>query len=171
MLYAAEAPVKSGRWAVVQDATAAGGSRLTNADARERKLKVARSSPKDYFEITFYAEAKRPYRLWVRGKAEDNSPYNDSVFVQFSNSVDQDGDEIYRINSQSAATSNLEDCLSCGLSGWGWQDNGWGESSGGSFTSPKRGRKLFACKRARTDCRSTKSSSRHKLTEIILPDN
>jgi hypothetical protein len=21
---------------------------------------------------------------------------------------------------------NLEDCFACGLSGWGWQDNGWG---------------------------------------------
>jgi hypothetical protein len=21
---------------------------------------------------------------------------------------------------------NLEDCGGCGLSGWGWQDNGWG---------------------------------------------
>ena len=21
---------------------------------------------------------------------------------------------------------NLEDCSGCGLSGWGWQDNGWG---------------------------------------------
>ncbi|MBI3652029.1 MAG: hypothetical protein HY231_13495 [Acidobacteria bacterium] len=23
-------------------------------------------------------------------------------------------------------TVNLEDCAGCGLSGWGWQDNGWG---------------------------------------------
>ena len=21
---------------------------------------------------------------------------------------------------------NLEDCFGCGISGWGWQDNGWG---------------------------------------------
>jgi regulation of enolase protein 1 (concanavalin A-like superfamily) len=31
-----------------------------------------------------------------------------------------------RIGTTSAAEYNLEDCSGCGLSGWGWQDNGWG---------------------------------------------
>ncbi len=33
---------------------------------------------------------------------------------------------IYRIGTTGAADVNLEDCSGCGLSGWGWQDNGWG---------------------------------------------
>ena len=43
--------------------------------------------PANYFEVTFTAEAGRPYRLWIRGKADSNSWSNDSVFVQFSSSV------------------------------------------------------------------------------------
>jgi acid phosphatase len=35
------------------------------------------------------------------------------------------GAAAYRIGTTSATTINLEDCLGCGLSGWGWQDNGW----------------------------------------------
>jgi hypothetical protein len=30
------------------------------------------------------------------------------------------------IGSTSAEVINLEDCFGCGLSAWGWQDNGWG---------------------------------------------
>jgi hypothetical protein len=33
---------------------------------------------------------------------------------------------MWRIGTTSAAEYNLEDCSGCGLSGWGWQDNGWG---------------------------------------------
>ncbi len=36
--------------------------------------------------MTFNAEAGKPYRLWIRGKAEPNNWANDSVFVQFSGS-------------------------------------------------------------------------------------
>jgi hypothetical protein len=32
----------------------------------------------------------------------------------------------WRIGTTSGADVNLEDCSGCGLSGWGWQDNGWG---------------------------------------------
>jgi hypothetical protein len=76
--------------------------------------------------MTFNAEAGRAYRLWIRGKADNNSWANDSVFVQFSASVTSSGTSTYRIGSTSAAEMNLEDCSGCGLSGWGWQDNGWG---------------------------------------------
>jgi endonuclease/exonuclease/phosphatase family metal-dependent hydrolase len=62
----------------------------------------------------------------MRAKAQSNSPYNDSWFVQFSGSVDAGGAAVYRIGTTSATTINLEDCSGCGLSGWGWQDNGWG---------------------------------------------
>jgi hypothetical protein len=76
--------------------------------------------------MTFPATAGIAYRLWVRGKAQNNHWGNDSVFVQFSGSVNSGGGVIYRIGTTSAAEVNLEDCSGCGLSGWGWQDNGWG---------------------------------------------
>jgi hypothetical protein len=64
--------------------------------------------------------------LWVRGKADANYWGNDSVTVQFSDSVDAAGGPIYRISTTTGAAVNLEDCSGCGESGWGWQDNGWG---------------------------------------------
>jgi hypothetical protein len=62
----------------------------------------------------------------MRGKAISNYWANDSVFVQFSGSVNSSGTAQWRIGTTSATEWNLEDCSGCGLSGWGWQDNGWG---------------------------------------------
>jgi hypothetical protein len=76
--------------------------------------------------MTFNAEAGRPYRLWIRAKALDDFWGNDSVWVQFSDSVNSSGAPVYRIGTTTGTEINLEDCSGCGLSGWGWQDNGWG---------------------------------------------
>jgi hypothetical protein len=48
------------------------------------------------------------------------------VFVQFSGSVTSGGSATWRLGTTSATEVNLEDCSGCGISGWGWQDNGWG---------------------------------------------
>ena len=126
VLYAAEAPVKSG-WNVISDSTAAGGTRLANPNLGVPKLAAPLANPAYYFEMTFNAQAGTAYRLWIRGKAENNDWANDSVFVQFSGSVDSpSGGAAYRIGTTSATTINIEDCSGCGLSNWGWQDNGWG---------------------------------------------
>ncbi len=90
------------------------------------KVLTALAEPADYAELTAQVEPGRAYRLWLRGKATSNSYGNDSVFVQFSGSVDEIGTPIYRIGTTGATSVNLEDCTSCGLSGWGWQDDGWG---------------------------------------------
>jgi hypothetical protein len=125
VLYASEG-TKVGNYAVVNDGTAAGGARMFNADAGGAKLANALGNPGSYFELSFNAEAGTAYRLWVRGRAQDDSPYNDSIFVQFSDSVSDMGAAVNRIGTTSAEVINLEDCFACGLSGWGWQDNGWG---------------------------------------------
>jgi len=126
IMYAAEAPVKAGGWTAVADATAAGGSRIHLADAGTPKLGAPLASPTKYFEMTFNAVAGTPYRLWIRGKAQNDFYGNDSIWVQFSGSVTSAGAATYRIGTTSGADINLEDCSGCGLSGWGWQDNGWG---------------------------------------------
>src|SRR4051794_31326799 len=91
VLYASEATTKVGNWSVVSDATAAGGARLANADLGGLKLALPLPVPASYFEITFNAQSNIPYRLWIRGKAQSDSPYNDSVFVQFDGSVTASG--------------------------------------------------------------------------------
>jgi len=117
--------VKVGNWSVVGD-NAAGGYRLANSDQGAAKIVTASTNPTSFVELSFYANAGQPYRLWIRGKAQDDSPYNDSVHVQFSGSVTSSGSAIYRIGTSSSTEINLEDCSGCGLQGWGWQDNGWG---------------------------------------------
>ncbi len=126
VLYASQAPVKVGNWSAVSDSTAAGGARLANPDAGAAKLATAFADPSSYAEVTFTASAGKPYRIWIRGKAQSDSYYNDSIFVQFSGSVNSSGGAVYRIGTTSSIEINLEDCLNCGVQGWGWQDNGWG---------------------------------------------
>ena len=126
VLYASQAPVKVGNWSAEADSTAAGGARLTNTNLDAAKIPTASGNPANYVELSFYASAGTPYRLWMRGKVLNNSPYGDSVFVQFSGSVTSSGSAVYRIGTTSAAEYNLEDCSGCGILNWGWQDNGWG---------------------------------------------
>jgi endonuclease/exonuclease/phosphatase family metal-dependent hydrolase len=133
VLYASEAPVKVGNWQATSDSTAAGGARMANADLGGAKLVDAQANPSSYFEMTFTAQAGTAYRLWIRGKAQGDSPYNDSVFVQFSGSVDAAGSSLYRIGTTSSTCINLEEASGYGLSGWGWQDNGWGVNVFGSL--------------------------------------
>jgi hypothetical protein len=115
-----------GAWQVEPDSTAAGGSKIRHPNAGAAKIASASATPANYFELTFNAEAGRGYRLWIRGKADSNYWGNDSVFVQFNHSVTSAGADVYRIGTPSAADVNLEDCSGCGVSGWGWQDNGYG---------------------------------------------
>ncbi len=126
ILYAADARVTGTAWSIVSDSTAAGGKRLVNPNAGAAKVTTALTAPASYAEFTFTPVAGQPYRLWMRGRAENNSYSNDSVFVQFSNAVTATGTATYRIGTTSATEYNLEDCSGCGLNGWGWQDNGWG---------------------------------------------
>jgi glucose/arabinose dehydrogenase/PKD repeat protein len=126
VMYAARAPVKKGTWRVVTDTTAAGGSRIEHPDAGAAKLTTPLAAPADYFELQFEADAGRAYRLWLRGRAADNSYRNDSVFVQFSWSVTGSGSAANRIGSTNAIPIVLEECGGCPLSGWGWEDNGYG---------------------------------------------
>jgi len=125
VLYAADAAVQA-NWATIVDDSAAGGRFLQNPDLGQAKLPAALEAPASYFELTFNALAGRPYRLWIRGKALSNGTNNDSVFVQYDGTVDENGAPTYRIGTASALGWNLEECLGCGLSEWGWQDNGWG---------------------------------------------
>jgi phosphatidylserine/phosphatidylglycerophosphate/cardiolipin synthase-like enzyme len=126
VLYASTATITGGAWTVIADPSAAGGSLIRNPDAGGAKINTALANPSSYFELTFDAIGGIPYRLWIRSRAQNDYWGNDSVHVQFSDSTDLNGAAVYRIGTTSAAWVNLEDCSGCGLSGWGWQDNGYG---------------------------------------------
>lgn len=125
VLHAHNASIVAGNWRVTADGTAAGGARLWNPDGGADKLSVPPSPTANYFELSFTADAGRAYRLWVRGQAEKNEWVNDSVFVQFSGSVDHYGTPIWRIGTKNATVVSMEEGSGMGLAGWGWQDNGY----------------------------------------------
>ena len=126
MLYAKNATLVAGNWTRVADAQAAGGTRLWNPDAGVPKLTTALASPANYFELRFNAEAGKPYRMWIRGRADRDSYTNDSVYAQFSGTVTSTSAPIYRIGTTDATWLGIEDGSNAGLSGWGWNDNGYG---------------------------------------------
>jgi len=125
VLWAVDAIVAGG-WNRVTDSSAAGGVRLQSPDLGAPKLLTAAAAPTAYFELPFYALAGVSYRLWIRGKAEANSYTNDSAFVQFDASVSSSGTAAFRIGTTDATPYVLEACSGCGVSGWGWEDNGYG---------------------------------------------
>jgi hypothetical protein len=116
-----------GNWQRLNDATAAGGAAAWNPDAGQPKVAPALASPPNKFEMTFTARAGIPYHLWVRLRAQANAFENDSVHVQFGDSVNGSGVAIMRIGSSASAEVVLQDGSGGAANhGWGWSDNGWG---------------------------------------------
>jgi hypothetical protein len=127
VMYVAGERLAAGQaWLLTSDSTAAGAARLLNPDQGLAKSPSASASGSDYFEVQFTAEAGVPYHLWVRSRAANDHWTNDSVFVQFNDSVNASGTPIWRIGSDSATYVSTEDCSGCGEQGWGWNDNAYG---------------------------------------------
>ena len=127
VLYAREAVSRTGDVQLVTDPDAAGGGRLYFTNAGMPKTATARATPATYVELTFTAAANTPYHLWMRGSALADCWCNDSAWVQFSDAVDAGGRPIDRIGTSEAVMYSLEQCLNCGVAGWGWSDNHWGQ--------------------------------------------
>jgi hypothetical protein len=113
----------AGGWTRVPDTSAAGGARVYYPDAGLPKVPMPTLD--DFVVLTFSADPALTYKLWVRLKADSDSWANDSVWISFANwtgggATDVGGDPI------SALPINLEECVNCGVSGWGWEDDGWG---------------------------------------------
>jgi hypothetical protein len=125
VVYAADVTVTAGAWTKVADSTAAGGIKLSNRDAGGAPVASPAALPSNYFEASFDAVAGTRYRVWLRMHAIDDSKFNDSVFVQFDDSVDGSGSAVNRIGSTSGYIVNLWTCATCQSVGWGWQRNAY----------------------------------------------
>jgi hypothetical protein len=115
-----------GAWQSVADQSAAEGRRVWHPNAGAPKQVDPLANPTNFFEVQFVADPTQEYKLWVRMKADGDHWSNDSVFVQFTGARDAAGNPIYEIGTTSALAVNLEECSGCGVSGWGWEDDGWG---------------------------------------------
>jgi hypothetical protein len=130
VIRAADITSRVGNWQPVSDATAAQGIGLYNLNLSAAKITPALVTPQHYFTASFSAEAGVPYHLWVRLKALNNSYTNDSVHVQFSDSVAATGQAIYRIDTNNSAQVVLQESDTGVISGWGWADQGWNSLGG-----------------------------------------
>jgi hypothetical protein len=126
VLYAREAVSAVGNVQVVADPDAAGGARVYFTNVGLPKVTTPVARPTTYIDLTFTADAGIPYHLWMRGSALADCWCNDSAWVQFSDAVDAGGRALYRIGAAEAAIYSIEQCLNCGVAGWGWSDNQWG---------------------------------------------
>ena len=134
VLYAADAWIAGTAWSLVADSTAAGGLRAYNPNRNAAKVNTPVAAPSSAVTLSFIADPSQSYKLWVRLKADGNSFSNDSVWVQFSGAADAAGKPAYRVGTASGLAVNLEECSGCGVSGWGWEDDGWGAVNANGIT-------------------------------------
>jgi len=125
VIYATDVTDIHGSWSKTADSSAAAGIKLTNPDAGVDVLAAPLASPTNYFDVQFQANAGTRYRLWMRIHAIGDSKWNDSVFAQFSDSVNGSGSPNYRTGTTDALMVNLWTCATCQSFGWGWQRNAY----------------------------------------------
>jgi FG-GAP-like repeat len=118
--------IEQGTWQRFADSTAANGESIGTVSAGVPKVNAPLANPSNFVDVYFTPDPSQTYKLWIRGKAQNNSWANDSAWVQFSHAVDASGKPVYRIGTTAGLPYNLEECSNCGVSGWGWEDDGWG---------------------------------------------
>jgi hypothetical protein len=116
-----------GAWqTIVGDPTSPDQTTLLTVDNGWATLDAPLANPNDYIEAQFDTQVPSEYHVWLRLLATNDSKWNDSVWVQFSDGViPRTGSPAYPIGSTDALLVNLENCYGCGLSHWGFQDHAW----------------------------------------------
>jgi hypothetical protein len=137
VLYASDVTSSTGNWARVGSWSGAGGEKMQSQDWGWSSTDQALASPDHYFEARFVPEAGRLYRVWIRLRGGDDSKWNDSLWLQFSNALNSGGAAVWGIGSTSGLLVNLEPCSNCGVSDWGWSSGSWwlGDQSFVKFSS------------------------------------
>jgi hypothetical protein len=127
VIYASDVPAANlhGSWTTAADGTAAAGTKLVTPDNGVANTSNALASPTDFVDVTFNANAGTPYTLWLRVQALNNSKFNDSLWVQFSD-AQAGGTGIYALNTTSGLLVNLAtDSTAASLQGWGWTNSAY----------------------------------------------
>jgi predicted MPP superfamily phosphohydrolase len=96
-----------GKWKRKSDSSALCRFRLDDCPPRKEWHFQPLIDPEDYFETDFLAKKGVRYHAWMRMKAYNGSPKNDSVYLQFSDSIDRHGTERYRIGKPACAKDRV----------------------------------------------------------------
>jgi len=135
VIYASDIPStgRHGSWTTQTDTTSPNNTKLISPDAGAATV-TDPSAPTNYVDVTFTANAGTPYTIWLRLEALNNSKFNDSIFVQFSD-AQAGGSGIYGLNSSSALLVNLaNDSTGASLQGWGWVNGAYWLSQPATLT-------------------------------------
>ena len=141
VVYASDIPRDAlhGSWSSGADSSSPEGVKLLTTDAGVVWANQPLTSPVDYVDVTVNVEANVPYRIWLRLRALDNSKWNDSVWVQFSN-AQVNGSQVYGLDSTSGLLVNLAtDGTGSNLSNWGWQNGAYWLAQETAVTFPVAG--------------------------------
>ena len=123
----------------MNDASSPNGTKLATTDAGVSNTDAPLASPTQYFDVSFTAQANTPYTIWLRMKALNNSKFNDSLFVQFSD-AQANGGAIYPIGTTQGLDVNLAtNSGGSSLNGWGWQNGAYWLSQTTTVTFPTTG--------------------------------
>jgi len=136
VVYASDVPSTAlhGMWTTASDATSPNGVRLSTPDTGFASTDTPASAPTHYVDVSFTAAANTPYTIWLRLKALNNSKYNDSIWVQFSD-ASANGSTVYPMNSSSALLVNLAtDVSATSNNDWGWVNSAYWLSQAATLT-------------------------------------
>jgi hypothetical protein len=99
-----------GKWKKKADRECLFRCRLKDHPAQTRKWQYQPLiAPRHFFEYDFNAHKGLKYHVWIRMKAHHGDPLSDSVYVQFSNAVDETGHARYRINQPAYSKVRMKD--------------------------------------------------------------
>lgn len=98
-----------GKWKKEPDPSALFGFRLDDLPSQKMWIFQPLINPKDYFEADFQAKKGIKYHVWMRMKAFRGSPQHDSVYLQFSDSLDEQGKKRYRIGLPACSKERMSD--------------------------------------------------------------
>src|SRR5215218_312373 len=87
VVYSSDVSTIQGNWSRASSTTGAGGQKMTSSDFGWSSTDTALANPSNYFETTINVQSGTAYRVWVRMRATGDSKWNDSVYLQFSNSL------------------------------------------------------------------------------------
>ncbi len=98
-----------GKWKKSLDPSALFGFRMDDLPPEKRWVFPPLVDPQNYFEHEFYPKINTKYHVWMRMKAYKRNPQHDSVYVQFSNSVDEYGKDRFRIGKTAYSKKRLQE--------------------------------------------------------------
>ena len=97
VLHSTDVTTIKGTWTRVSDSSAASSQKMSSPDNGWSSTEQPQGSPANYFEASFTAQAWVKYRVWIRARATNDSKWNESVWLQFTDSLNASGGTAYRI--------------------------------------------------------------------------